>query len=98
MPRLSQREFRSLVSTVSAALEESDAIVVHDLHKARASRKSDGSEVTLADKKAERLLRRLLRAAWPQDAVLGEEYGGELARQGRCWLVDPIDGTASFVL
>jgi histidinol-phosphatase len=30
--------------------------------------------------------------------VFGEEYGGELVRRGRCWLVDPIDGTASYVL
>lgn len=97
-PRLSQREFRALVPAVSAALQESDAIVLHYLHRARASRKSDGSEVTIADRKAEQLLRGLLRAAWPEDAVLGEEYGGALARRGRCWLLDPIDGTASYVL
>jgi histidinol-phosphatase len=98
MPRLSRREFRSLVPAVSAALDESDAIILHYLNRARASRKSDGSEVTIADKKAERMLRELLRAAWPEDAVFGEEYGGEVARRGRCWLVDPIDGTASYVL
>jgi histidinol-phosphatase len=98
MVRLSQREFHSLVPAVSAALEESDAIVLGYLRRARASRKSDGSEVTIADKKAERLLRGLLRTVWPEDAVLGEEYGGEIARRGRCWLVDPIDGTASYVL
>lgn len=97
-PQLSQREFRSLVLAVRAALEESDAIILRYLHRARASRKSDGSEVTIADKKAEQLLRALLRTAWPADAVLGEEFGGEIARQGRCWLVDPIDGTASYVL
>lgn len=98
MPRLSQREFRFLVPAVCAALERSDAVVLHYLHRTRASRKSDGSEVTIADKRAERLLRGLLRAAWPEDAVLGEEYGGEMSRRGRCWLVDPIDGTASYVL
>lgn len=97
-PRLSQREFRSLVPAVAAALRESDAIILHYLHRARASRKSDGSEVTIADKKAERMLRGLLQAAWPEDAVLGEEYGGTVASRGRCWLVDPIDGTASYVL
>jgi len=97
-PRLSQREFRSLVPAVSAALHESDAIILHYLHRARSNRKSDGSEVTIADRKAERLLRGLLHAAWPEDAVFGEEYGGTLARRGRCWLLDPIDGTASYVL
>jgi histidinol-phosphatase len=98
MPRLSQREFRSLVPAINAALKESDAIILQYLHRARANRKSDGSEVTVADRKAEQLLRVLLRAVWPEDVVLGEEYGGELARRGRCWLVDPIDGTASYVL
>jgi histidinol-phosphatase len=97
-PRLSRREFNALVPAVSAALKESDAIILHYLHRARANRKSDGSEVTIADKKAERMLRGLLRAAWPEDAVMGEEYGGKATRQGRCWLLDPIDGTASFVL
>ena len=98
MPQLSPREFRSLVPAVHAALKESDAIILQYLHRARANRKSDGSEVTIADRKAEQLLRVLLRAAWPEDVVVGEEYGGELARRGRCWLVDPIDGTASYVL
>jgi histidinol-phosphatase len=97
-PRLSRREFGSLVPAVSAALKESDTIILHYLHRARASRKSDGSEVTTADKKAEQLLRALLRTAWPEDVVMGEEYGGEVARRGRCWLIDPIDGTASYVL
>jgi len=81
-----------------AALSESDAIILHYLHRARAKRKSDGSEVTLADKKAERMLRTLLRTAWPEDVIMGEEFGGEVARRGRCWLIDPIDGTASYVL
>jgi len=98
MSRLSARELRSLVPVVFAALKESDAIILHYLHRAQARRKRDGSEVTRADRGAERMLRALLQTAWPRDAVFGEEYGGELARQGRCWLVDPIDGTASYVL
>lgn len=81
-----------------AALEDSDAIIRHYLSRVKVQRKSDGTEVTAADKGAEQRLRRHLRAAWPHDPVLGEEYGGELARSGRCWLVDPIDGTASYVL
>lgn len=98
MSKLSQREFRALTIAVNAALKESDAIILQYQHRARAKRKSDGSEVTLADRKAEKMLRTLLRAAWPHDVVYGEEYGGELVRRGRCWLVDPIDGTASYVL
>lgn len=81
-----------------AALAAADEITLNYLHKVRVQHKPDGSEVTVADRAAERLLRRHLRAAWPLDAVFGEEYGGALTRAGRCWLVDPIDGTASYVL
>jgi histidinol-phosphatase len=81
-----------------AALAAADAITLGHLHRAKTRYKADGSEVTVADRAAERVLRRHLRAAWPSDAVLGEEYGGSLERFGRCWLLDPIDGTASYVL
>jgi histidinol-phosphatase len=83
---------------VFAALADVDTITLGHLHRVRIRHKADGSEVTVADKAGERLLRRHLRAAWPRDAVLGEEYGGDLVRAGRCWLLDPIDGTASYVL
>jgi len=97
-PRLTARELSATLSRVLAALAEADAITLGHLHSVRVDYKADGTEVTLADKAAERLLRRHLRAAWPRDKVLGEEYGGELAPAGRCWLLDPIDGTASYVL
>ena len=52
--------------------------------------------VTEADRAAERGIRETLRAAYPEVAILGEEYGGEEAREGLCWVVDPIDGTIAF--
>jgi histidinol-phosphatase len=97
-PQLSNREWRTTLPRVLAALEQSDAVILRHFRKAKIHHKADGSEVTVADRGAERVLRRQLRAAWPRDPVLGEEYGGELSRNGRCWLVDPIDGTASYVL
>ena len=89
---------RNLLPRIFAALAAADRITLGHLHRVEIHHKADGSEVTVADKAAERLLRRHLRAAWPHDAVLGEEYGGTLERVGRCWLLDPIDGTASYVL
>jgi histidinol-phosphatase len=86
------------LARVFAALADVDAITLGHLHRVKIRHKADGSEVTVADRAGERLLRRHLRAAWPRDAVLGEEYGGNLVRDGRCWLLDPIDGTASYVL
>jgi histidinol-phosphatase len=97
-PRLTQREYRLSLARLFAAFKQSDALILRHFRKARIHYKPDGSEVTIADKGAERILRRHLRASWPRDAVLGEEYGGEITRSGRCWLVDPIDGTSSYVL
>lgn len=58
--------------------------------------KSDLSPVTDADLATEDSLRNVLRRARPRDAMLGEEYGRSGVGQ-RCWVVDPIDGTANFV-
>ena len=63
----------------------------------RVDYKSDGSEVTEADRGAEQLLRRLIAARYPDHAILGEEFGGERnPRAEHLWLLDPVDGTASF--
>lgn len=59
--------------------------------------KSDRSPVTLADREAERLLRDAILAEFPHDAVLGEELGGIEGQNDFRWVLDPIDGTKSFV-
>lgn len=59
--------------------------------------KPDGSEVTAADRGAEELLRRRIEASFPGDGVLGEEFGERAGRSEFRWVLDPIDGTASFV-
>lgn len=62
-----------------------------------AERKRDGSPVTVADRQAERHLRRSIAAAFPEDSVLGEEEGEREGASNRRWIIDPIDGTYSFV-
>lgn len=59
--------------------------------------KGDGSPVTVADKTAEQEARAWIAARFPGDAVLGEEYGLSGDARQRRWLVDPIDGTKTFV-
>ena len=59
--------------------------------------KADASPVTQADRAAEAILRRELLAAFPDDAFLGEETGGTPGSSGYEWVVDPIDGTKSFI-
>jgi len=62
-----------------------------------AERKADNSFVTIADREAERFLRRQIEQTFPDDAILGEEEGEKSGRSGKRWIIDPIDGTYSFV-
>jgi myo-inositol-1(or 4)-monophosphatase len=60
--------------------------------------KEDDTPVTVADREAERLIRARISARYPGHAVVGEEYGEEGNVDGsHRWIVDPIDGTKSFV-
>lgn len=59
--------------------------------------KADASPVTQADRAAEAILRRELLGAFPADAFLGEETGATVGTSGYEWIVDPIDGTKSFI-
>jgi histidinol phosphatase-like enzyme (inositol monophosphatase family) len=60
-------------------------------------RKGDGSPVTIADREAERVAREWITRRFPGDAILGEEFGETPGTSGRRWLLDPIDGTRTFV-
>lgn len=59
--------------------------------------KVDGSPVTVADRSAERAARDWLARHFPDDGILGEEYGAERPEARRRWILDPIDGTKSFI-
>jgi histidinol-phosphatase len=59
--------------------------------------KADTSPVTIADKSAEKLIRDAVAAAFPHDGFLGEEFGDQPSSSGFRWVIDPIDGTKSFV-
>ncbi len=60
-------------------------------------RKSDGSPVTAADRAAEKLLRQRIGEQFPDDAILGEEFGETPGTSGYRWVLDPIDGTKAFI-
>lgn len=59
--------------------------------------KRDGSPVTIADRNAEQAARAWITARFPHDAILGEEFGANGDTAARRWLIDPIDGTKTFV-
>ncbi len=59
--------------------------------------KRDGSPVTIADRQAEESARAWISARFPNDEILGEEFGFTPGALGRRWFIDPIDGTKTFV-
>jgi histidinol-phosphatase len=59
--------------------------------------KGDGSPVTIADRAAEEAARAWIMQRFPDDAILGEEFGAAGGTGRRRWFIDPIDGTLSFV-
>jgi inositol-phosphate phosphatase / L-galactose 1-phosphate phosphatase / histidinol-phosphatase len=59
--------------------------------------KSDETPVTLADRAAEAAIRAILESERPSDGIIGEEYGTVRESASRQWVIDPIDGTTSFV-
>lgn len=60
--------------------------------------KGDASPVTEADRAAEAMMRKRINAAFPDHGIFGEEYGVEKADADFVWVLDPIDGTKSFII
>ncbi|GAA3942497.1 inositol monophosphatase family protein [Pseudoclavibacter caeni] len=90
----------SLDQDLRLALELADAADAITTARFRSTdldvrQKADDSEVTDADLACERRLRELVAERRPGDTVYGEEYGGE-RQPGRCWIIDPIDGTGNY--
>lgn len=65
--------------------------------KMEPGRPAPESPVTVADRNAEAAMRKLIQERYPSHGVLGEEFGSERADAELCWVLDPIDGTKSFI-
>lgn len=63
----------------------------------KVDRKADNSHVTEADRGAEKLMRERLVERFPDDGIVGEEWGVKEGKSGRTWFLDPVDGTEAFV-
>ncbi|MDQ3585297.1 MAG: histidinol-phosphatase [Acidobacteriota bacterium] len=96
--RVDARELEELLDFAVRLAREAGEIV-HRYYKGSfvAERKPDGSPVTVADREAESHLRRSIEASFPADGILGEEEGECAGTSNRRWIIDPIDGTYSFV-
>jgi histidinol-phosphatase len=81
---------------LEAALRGGRSTLAHFGTEVQIDSKQDTSPVTVADRDAERIIREMIAERYPKDSVLGEEEGGDL-QQTDGWVIDPIDGTKSFV-
>ena len=90
-----EREFLPFVRELAAV----SAAVINGLHLqgTPVETKADASPVTLADRRAEALMRLLIGRRYPEHGVLGEEGGDERPQARYRWVLDPVDGTQSFV-
>ena len=97
--RVEVTELTSLLDFTIRIAREAGEITLRHFREVSAEpqRKTDGSFVTSADREAERFLRRALKEEFPDDSVLGEEEGERAGSSGRRWIIDPVDGTYSFV-
>jgi len=81
------------------AAREAETIILpfYQSHNLQVQAKRDNSPVTAADRNAEEFLRDRIRRSFPADGILGEEFGESPGTSGFRWILDPVDGTKSFV-
>jgi histidinol-phosphatase len=87
---------RRLEVAIAAAKAGGEVALRHFRTDLTVERKADHSPVTIADRECERRIVEILHAAFPEHSILGEELG-EQSGDARKWIVDPIDGTKSFI-
>ena len=80
-----------------AAREAAELALRHQRAGLKPETKADGSPVTIADRENEKLIAGILEQAFPLDGLVGEVGTRKESRSGRCWIIDPIDGTRDFV-
>ena len=90
---------RSADITLAHALADAAGAAIRPLFRStyHLEDKPDASPVTEADRAAEAAMRKLIEAENPRDGIIGEEYGEKPGATGRVWVLDPIDGTTSFI-
>jgi len=93
-------DFQSYLDFARTTAREAGALTLEyfQTDAAPAEYKSDDTPVTIADKKAEELIRERITAAYPDHQIVGEEFGEDKeSTASHRWIIDPIDGTKSFV-
>ncbi|MDP3829874.1 MAG: histidinol-phosphatase [Ignavibacteriaceae bacterium] len=80
-------------------LADASGVIIKNYFRTKVSvdSKSDDSPVTIADKKAEEIMREMIMKTFPEHGIIGEEFGMYQTEAEYQWIIDPIDGTKSFI-
>ncbi|WP_112322195.1 inositol monophosphatase family protein [Oceanibium sediminis] len=98
MPDVTTKAIPSIAQTAHDLAEAARETALRHFRRALDIQlKGDESPVTRADKEIEQQARALLQQRFPDHAILGEEYGAGDLRAEHVWVIDPIDGTRSFI-
>ena len=89
---------RDLLDIASGFAEEAGRITLKYFQgRFDVDTKPDASFVTVADREAEAFIRGAIESRFPEDGIIGEEFGEIRPQASRRWIIDPIDGTFAFV-
>lgn len=95
---LSLDDLQSLLSFAEDVTVEAGKVTLeYFLKDIEIDRKEDDTPVTIADRKAEEYIRARIVAEFPSHSILGEEEGESQGESSYRWIIDPIDGTQSFI-
>lgn len=93
--------FKDLLALAHDLADQSRAVIRPQFRRTMAVANKAGVDafdpVTKADRAAERVIKRAIRARAPEHGIVGEEYGSERPDAPFQWVIDPIDGTRSFI-
>jgi len=89
---------KDLIEFIGELTQESGQIIKHYFSNPdlEVEFKKDESPVTVADRKAEEIMRKIIENKFPDHGVIGEEYGSVRNDAEYVWVLDPIDGTKAF--
>ncbi len=94
---LSPEFINEMVEVLKKAFLDSRAIIMGSAGNVNFTRKQDGSPVTVIDQEVEDFVTKKFSSSFPDVPIFGEESGYEDKLPQLCWLIDPLDGTKSFI-
>jgi len=96
-PEITQELIRSMLNVIQQAFKDTRSLILNNAGKIAFITKPDGSPVTAIDREVEKFVTNTMTSRYPGIPLFGEESGYEDTLPEICWLIDPIDGTKSYI-